>query len=367
MDKRTEDLQQLKNAEQLLQKKMAASVKLTSTEAEIERLKVESEKGVAYQQWYPTDHAETAKKEIEKELQRVRNEKMLSLKLRTILGSAIPGGIAAMGIIAGGGTGIFLMQIMFFLIPVVTFPTIVVPSIVKRKRLSRAPLEWDEKHYTQLKAAKQIDEQNIQKNYQQKAVLDEALRKRHAARIAELQPQLAELQHAYDRCSSEVNKLDVLGREDMNLHTVEQLIRIIESRRADNLTAALLVYDEQQARIKAQKAQEDVLATQRAMAQQMAEAEEQRREEQYQRDQKEAEHRRRMEELAHMQLSELERQSGEIEKQRRDNYDYQKINELENAAYRRRMEELDKEQVDELERKRKADNDYRKYGRIENN
>lgn len=367
MGKRTEALEQLRQAARLLRQKLDAVTALTSTEAQIERLQDESKKGVPYQLWYPVDNADKAKKEIEKELQQTKNEKLRSLKLRIILGSAIPGGIAAIGFLSTVSEWDPIIPIMFLLIPVFTFPTLVVTAMVQRKRLSRAPLEWSPTHQMRFNAAQRTDEQNKQLNYQQKATLDENLRMRNAKQIAELQPQWEEQQRTYNACSAEVDKLDFLGKKDRNLYTVDQLIQIIESNRADNLTSALLVYDEQQARKEAQRAQEDVLATQRAMAQQMADAEELRREEQYQRDQKEAEHRRRMEELAHMQLNELTKQRSELEQQRRDNNDYQRINEMENAAYRRRMEELAKEQVEELERKRKADNDYRKYGRIENN
>lgn len=359
MDRRTEDLDKLQLAEFLIHRKIEAVTGLTSCEEEKERLEESNKTGVTYQQWHPTNNAEKAKKEIEEELRKDRNTKLRSLKLRTILGSAIPGGIAVIGFLSTVGDWDAIIPIMFLMIPIVTFPTLVVTAIVNRKRLSRAPLKWKQQHYLKFEAARQKDEKNTQLNYQQKAILDEELRQKNTARLNELQPLLEEYQKDYDYYCAAVNKLNFLGQEDMTLNTVGELIRIIESHRADNITAALLVYDEQQARIRAQKAQEEAIATTRAIAQQMAEAEELRREEQYLRDRAEEEHRRRMEELARQQISELE-------KQRKDNYNYQRINELENAAYRRRMEELAKEQAEELERQRKDDYDYRKYGRINN-
>lgn len=372
MDKRTETLEQLRHAEQLLYQKVYAVSALSSTETQIKRLQSESEKGVPYQLWYPTDHAEKETKRIEGELENTKKERLKKYTAWFVLSIICPVTVGLLMCIIGfvltctgeySGwfyVGLFL-YFMGMLIMGLTYPLCTRNVVNARRRAAKEAMEWTQDQIARKRHAEEMDAQNTQLNLKKKAELDAALFEKNSTRITKLQPLLKEQQLTYDRCCAEVDKLDILGRKDRNLYTVGQLIHIIESNRADNITSALLVYDEQQARKEAQRAQEEAVATTRKMAQQMVEAEELRREEQLLRDQAEREHRRRMEELAYMQLSEMEKQRGEMEQQRKQ----VERDAAADAAHRRRMEELAKEQTEELERKRKADYDYRKYGRID--
>lgn len=190
---------------------------------------------------------------------------------------------------------------------------------------------WSDQQIAELQQAEKIDAENKTLNEMKRSMLEKELREKNDSRIAELTKQREEYDKAFGKASLELMGYSILSRRDHNWKTVYGLLVILESNRAETLQEAFLIFDEQKHREQMLKAKQEQQRIQEKMLDQMKESEA-----------------HRQEEAEQLRQDQLRRERAEEE-------------------HRREMERLQWKQIDELERKRKADNDYRRSGYIEEN
>lgn len=226
-----------------------------------------------------------------------------------ILGLIVFGLLVAMVELVIKVPSVLIFVIGFVVLAVLQY---VIVSAIQKKAYRYSPEEQK-----RLNAAKEQDRINVQRNHQRDMELNNQRRTRINAEIFKLEDALRRLQQKEMDLGWEIANTDVLAQKDLNLETVEYLIEVLESYRANSLSEALRLYDEKAGRDKA--ARQVYLAA-------MVQAETDRM---MQRQQAQADFERRMDELAH----------------------------------RSRMEELERKQLEELERIRKDNEYYARYGK----
>lgn len=167
-----------------------------------------------------------------------------------------------------------------------------------------------EQQNTAIKEAKQRDDANRSLNAAMEAKATREAERRKQDRIDACTRSITQLEKQLAEMEQKLRRVNILGPDEQNIYAVEQLIGIMESRRADSLKEALRVYDEQQSRRAAA-----------AIAQYEANArlldEKWRRQEQFERDMAEVVHRSRMERLAQEQADAIERKRKDDDYYRR--------------------------------------------------
>lgn len=306
MDRREYELSQLRKMRDLITERDRREKEYDAVLSRQRESVKNAERSYPMRKTYPVDRAQRVKKEIEVQLYDKKERKKSILAFLRVF-AAILFICCMVAAKLNPENGVFYMQG-----GAVGIAVVMVSLHIAHGKVSNKSLVWSEADLARLRDAEKRDAENARLMAEEEAK-NEKLRA-EAVKKAE-ESFYAARKQAFDRWNAsikEIKAMDLLGPDEQNLSTVEQLIKIMESHRADTLPEALRIYDEQQARRSAA-----AIALAEANMRQLEEK--WRRQEQFERDMAE-------------------------------------------AAHRSKMEKLAQDQVDEQERKRKADEYYRRYG-----
>lgn len=307
MDRREYELSQLRKMRDLITERDRREKEYDAVLSRQRESVKNAESSYQTRKAYPVDSAQRVKKEIEVQLYDKKERKKSILVFLRFFVSILLFFCCLVAAELNPENAVFYMPV-----GAVGIVVVMVSLHIARGKVSNKPLVWSEADLARLRDAEKRDAENARLMAEEEAK-NEKLRA-EAVKKAE-ESFYAARKQAFDRWNAsikEIKAMDLLGPDEQNLSTVEQLIKIMESHRADTLPEALRIYDEQQARRSAA-----AIALAEANMRQLEEK--WRRQEQFERDMAE-------------------------------------------AAHRSKMEKLAQDQVDEQERKRKADEYYRRYG-----
>lgn len=114
--------------------------------------------------------------------------------------------------------------------------------LVKRKALKTrtSDLRFTRYQEDQIKRAREEDAANVMLNDQRKKAAYAELGKK----IKDCRNRIKDLNNQAQVYVNNMEKLDILGRDEWNTEAVDFLIRALESHRANNISEALRLYDE---------------------------------------------------------------------------------------------------------------------------
>ena len=310
METKAELIQQLTKMRDLLDLQDDYQREIADINMEIDKLQQELQKGIVYQDWNPTNNADRAKQALEQE----RHAKTVKRRVPCIIALPVCGffgfSFFTYGTTYSEGFKTFC-GIVLLLIAVVALVILI--------RVNKNGNDWSDSQLAELQSAEKKDAENRALNERKRAELEAALQKKNNERIANLNKQKEKVNNTLLYVNRELWKYDILAEKDRHWRTVHKLIEILQSNRANTLSEALRIYDEQQHRERMRKDQREANWEQQRIQQkildQMKENEAHRQEEaellrqdQLRRDREQAEHNREMEHLAQQQINELERQ-----------------------------------------------------------